>query len=241
MLSTKRLSLLIQPKTACRLLLCAAAICALVARGAEGRLWLPADMTGLMPDLERAAAAAVETERCGEVLRGNWNRNYSNDEFPAFMLICRDASNGSSYYLIYRRIAANKVELYKEQPPASQWQPPQVEKKAVETVSSDIERAVVAPTSTQADVSADQQALPPPLDEEQAWQHCLRELQQSTQRMIDVIVYEQPRPHAEQNQQGWRFRIPFDARNPRGDDLYFVGICQTGTGEVNLDLKPRRD
>lgn len=241
MLSTKPLSLLLQRQSGRRLLALVAAVFASTTHGLDEHLWLPADMAGLMPDLEQAAAAALATERCGEVLRGKWSRNYSTDEHPAFMLICRDAGSGSSYYLIYRRVAANRVELFKEQPPASQWRPSPVKKASETSPSVETPGTVAEPSSHQVDSTPEQQPPGPPPDVELAWQQCLQSLRQRTLRMLDVIIYEHPRPDPEADQGGWRFRISFDARNPLGDDLYFEGICQAGAGGVSLELKPRRD
>lgn len=81
----------------------------------------------------------------------------------------------------------------------------------------------------------------PAVEAEVAWELCLQKLRQSTERMIDVVIYTQPRPRPSSSSAGWHYQIDFDARNPRGDELYFRARCATDGDDVELNLRGRHD
>lgn len=99
------------------------------------------------------------------------------------------------------------------------------------------------PATSGAGQPAAEESSPPAVDvdSEQAWERCLRALEQRVSAMLDVVIYRQPRPEPQPLESGWRYRIDFDARNPRGDNLYFQAACEVSGAAAQLELKPRRD
>ena len=201
----------------------------------DSRLWLPMDRWELTSLLQEAAAQALATDRCAEILRGGPSARYTQERQAAFMVICRDAQSGSSYYLIYRQDSADTVELVREQPRAADWKRSVAQAVATEGANKGEAHPsgagqTVSPEFREADMEAIIR------DADSAWLACRQLLEQRVERMLDVVIHDQPRPVPVELPDGWRYRIDFDARNPRGSDLHFSAECEAGPGGVNLKL-----
>ncbi|HUH37695.1 MAG TPA: hypothetical protein VL027_07110 [Spongiibacteraceae bacterium] len=224
------------------------------------RLWLPRSQWALEPDLILAAERAELTDRCAEVLSGKWLQSASTPERPVLMIVCRDSITGRSYYRKYARLGALRLELLEEQgratpsteiarpvavasdslsatPGAETAEPDTVDSAApAETGLATADAGGIAAEQADADVF---EAIPLP---DRLWATCLSALHRKIAPMLGVVVHEEPRPTLRENADGGgAYTILFDARNPRGDMLYYQADCEVAVeGEVAvLRLRPR--
>lgn len=69
---------------------------------------------------------------------------------------------------------------------------------------------------------------------------CLHGVRQHAQSMIDVTILEQQVPALKEDGEGYYAEIPFDAKDPNGRLLHYLGECRVDeNGRTRVRLKPR--
>lgn len=91
-------------------------------------------------------------------------------------------------------------------------------------------------------VDADAEALvQTELDKSAIIAVCINGVKEETRRMRDVNVLEQQVPPLQEDIDGFVAHIPFDARDPGGSALHYMGYCRVDeNGKTRVDIKARR-
>lgn len=70
---------------------------------------------------------------------------------------------------------------------------------------------------------------------------CVNGVKEQTQRMLAVNVLEGSIPPLQEDAEGFLALIPFDAKDPGGRDLHYMGHCRVDdSGRTRVDIKARR-
>lgn len=218
------------------------------------RLWLPRSQWVLEQDLILAAERAELTDRCAEVLSGKWLQSASTPERPVLIIICRDSITSRSYYRKYARLGPLRLELMEEQGrsmPSREIPRPVDAPEGDEPAGPEATLAQAEPDAAEMVEEPAEPELPPaeldaaeieaiPL-EDRVWADCSSALRKKTASMLDVVVHEDPRPEfRDPGTGGGSYTVDFDARNPRGDTLYYQAACDVSAeGATKLRLRPR--
>jgi len=71
---------------------------------------------------------------------------------------------------------------------------------------------------------------------------CLKDLKDSTTKMLDIVVLEDQIPELTEDGEGYLSVIPFNAKNPSGTELHYKAECRVdGSGRGKIKIKARRD
>jgi hypothetical protein len=235
-------------------------------------LWLPRSYQAYLPQLMLAAQQAESTERCHNVLNGGLANDKPVEKTVEFRVTCRDEDK-RSYNLRYSyHIASKELVLSHEQKSRYRIEKEEAEKKAeaekaerlrkeqveLETIQAEIfamaeQEALAVEKSTEPDDLLDSdiedvlkqidKLVGVPIDEELAWQACLKLLKAKTKGMRDLEIEQEPRPVSEiVHKVERKFEIDFQAKNPQFRDLYYRAFChvwQDGSGVIDIKARKR--
>ena len=185
----------------------------------QDRLWLPVRYQGLFLDLKAAASAALDLQRCIEVMSGTLDMDNSTEDHPIFRIKCKQV-NGRSYNELVDGLTKRTITAAAVDAPLTQEEQEALRLEEERRLQEAEEKRVAT--------------------ERAFWAGCEEKAREKAALMNQAQLYIEPRPEPIFfDELMARYQFFADAVNAEGIALYFTFHCEVDEQGARLSLKRR--